>query len=90
MEQRVAELVDRAGLAEHPQAVGVIEEAQQPPRQVAAQGKPASYQGEPTPCAEDEPDREPAREPNRGPAGESVGQPEREPQREPPDEPAHG
>jgi hypothetical protein len=68
MEQSVAELVGRAGLAEDPQAVGVIEEAQQPSRQVPAQCKPASHQGEPTPRAADEPDREPSREP----AGESA------------------
>jgi hypothetical protein len=49
LESGVAELVDRAGLAEHPATVGVVEEGHQPQWQLPTNREPSSRDGEPTP-----------------------------------------
>jgi hypothetical protein len=77
----VAELVDRADLAEHPATVGVVEEGHQPQWQLPTNREPASRDGEPTPGRREESDHEPAQQPTR--------EPEHEPARERAHEPTY-
>jgi len=63
LEFDVAELVDGAGLPQHPALVGVGEEGHQPPWQATAERQPAPRNAKPAPRSLVEPIPEPEREP---------------------------
>src|SRR6266545_4325644 len=83
----VAELVDRAGLAEHPAMVGIVEKGHQLPRQLTTHRKPCLHDGELTPGGAAEPEREPDCDPGRRSGREPDGEPGLQRGREPDGEP---